>query len=159
MVIIKFSARKFWTTKMKKAFLMRDGWPDPDNNRQATHQNRSKNDDTNNASEKTDQIDALLNDIDDSINKVSRDFLRKIHSTTCTVQNVKHSKSRKKDDDRSFSDRIKCDPKRRHNAYEGCDEDDDAFAEGTDTDTYTRSSLRNSSSSSGISINTPDEYR
>ena len=92
---------------------------------------------------------------------MSREFLSKNHSTTCTVKNVKYSKSRKKDDDRSFSDRIKCDPKRRHNAYDGCDEDNDAFAEGTDTDTYTRSSLRTSSSSSGISIDikTPDEYR
>ena len=37
---------------MKKAFSMRDGWPDSDNDQQATQQNRSKNDDNNDASEK-----------------------------------------------------------------------------------------------------------
>ena len=58
-------------------------------------------------------------------------------------------------------DRIKTnyDPKRRHNGYDGCNENNNNFAEGTDT--YTCSSLSTSSSISGIdiSINTPDEYR
>ena len=107
---------------------------------------------------KTDQIDALLTDINDAINNLLRDFLSKNNRTKFTVQNLTYLKTRKNNDDRSLLDRIKtnCELKRRHNGYNGCGEDDNNFAEGTDT--YTRSSLT-SSCSSGIDIETPDDYK
>ena len=99
---------------------------------------------------KTDQIDALLTDINDAINNLLRDFLSKNNRTKFTVQNLTYLKTRKNNDDRSLLDRIKtnCELKRRHNGYDGCNEDNDAFAEGTNS--YTHSSLSTSISSSGI---------
>ena len=148
---------------MNKAFLTRDGWPDSDNNWQATHQNWSKNDDNNDASEITEKFDALLTDNDDNFNNVTRDFLRRNHSSNCTVQHdLKYEKTWKKNENNDHSgivsDHFKTnyELKWRYNGYDGCSEDIDDSAEGTDT--YTCSSLI-SSSSSGIAINTPDDYK
>ena len=148
---------------MNKAFLTRDGWPDSDNNWQATHQNWSKNDDNNDASEITEKFDALLTDNDDNFNNVTRDFLRRNHSSNCTVQHdLKYEKTQKKNENDYRSGRVSdrfitnYELKWKYNGYNGCGEDDNNFAEGTDT--YTRSSLT-SSCSSGIDIETPDDYK
>ena len=80
---------------------MRDGWSDPDNDWHTTHQNRSKNDDNNDASEKPEQFDALLTNNDKNSDNVTRNFLGTNHSSNCTVQyDFKCEKAQKKNNDR-----------------------------------------------------------
>ena len=72
--------------KKKRVFSMREGWPDPDNDDETPHQNRSKNNDNNDMSEKTGRFDALLTENDDnSDNAMRNNFLGTGHTSTCTV--------------------------------------------------------------------------
>ena len=71
---------------MVKAFSTREGWSDRDNPPQYPHQNQSKNNDNNDASEKTEQFDSSLIENDDNSDNAMRDDFLSTHTSTCTVQ-------------------------------------------------------------------------